>query len=100
MKERVFAYGADQEVRQFLQSFFKTSEKGFLSPEVAQAALHFEEQRLRRLERNPRRELARPGGDRLERARRQVREMECDPEHGPAFSPAGRAARPPERRAA
>src|SRR5262245_55215127 len=69
-------------------------------PEQAQAALDFEQQRLRRLERNPRRELARPGADRLERGRRQERETQCDPEHEPAFSSAGRAVRRPERRGA
>ena len=39
--------------------------------EIAQAAFDFEQQRLRRLERDPRRELAGPGGERLERRRRQ-----------------------------
>src|SRR6185503_8718821 len=72
----------------------------FKAAEQAHAAPDFEQQRLRRLERDLRRELAGPRADRLERALRQEREMKCDPEHGPAFSPAARAARRPERRAA
>ncbi len=66
----------------------------------AQAALHFEQQLARRLERNLRRELAGPRRDRFEGVRRQAGKVECEPEHGQAFSPRGGAARWPAFRGA
>ena len=52
----------------------RRSLQGLEAAVQAQAALHFQQQLLRRLERNLRRELAGPGRDRLERVRRQARE--------------------------
>ena len=68
--------------------------------EQAQAALHFQQQLLRRLERDPRRELAGPGGDRRERVRRQARESGARPRAWTGLFTAGAAARRQARRGA
>ncbi len=81
------------------QARAQLGEKFPAAAEIAQAALDFHEQRLRRFERNARRELAGPGGYRRQRfllgfrqrmpARQrlapELREMERDPEHGQVF---------------
>ena len=74
-------------------------EQGFAAAEIAQAALDFRNQRVGRLERDPRRELAGPGGQRLEPGL-QPGKVQRDPKHGTVFSKSGKAAPPSARRAA
>ena len=81
------------------ESRLQLRQESFEAAEVAQAALHFGEQRLRRLEGNPRRELAGPGGQRLDPGL-QPGKVQRDPKHGMVFSKAGKAAPPSVRRAA
>ena len=68
--------------------------------EIAQAAFDFGKQRVRRLERDPRRELAGPGGEWLEHPGREAGKVQRDPKHGTVFSRAGKAAPPGARRGA
>src|SRR6185295_8666899 len=67
-------------------------EKGVLAAEIAQARRDFDEQRIRRRLRDPRRELAGPAGERRERFVPKAWKVQRDPKHGKVFSPAGAAA--------
>src|SRR5688572_32553468 len=62
------------------------AEEALRAAVAEQAALDFEQQRPRRLERNLRRELAGPGGDLLERPAGQGVVMERGPKHGEVSS--------------
>ena len=73
------------------EAAFQRDEECVLSAKVAHAAFDFEEQRVR-LERNLRRELAGPGGERREGFRRERGQVQRDPEHGTVFSEGGGAA--------
>jgi len=68
--------------------------------EIAQASLDLGKQRVRRRERDLRRELASPARERRERLVRKAWKVQRDPEHGKVFSPAGGAARRAARRGA